>query len=159
MTTSEFNALVEDAADALYRYALGIVRREDEAQDIVQDAFEGLWKNRQKIDLTKSRSYLFSTAHNRCIDRLRRRKPVEEVQSHHVVTHEAPSHDVSEWLRMGLATLPPDQQSVLLLRDYEGYSYAEIAELTGLTADQVKVYIFRGRKALRTYIGHLETLI
>jgi len=46
-----------------------------------------------------------------------------------------------------------------LLRDYEGYSYEEIAEITGLSESQVKVYIFRGRAFLKSYIGNLESVL
>jgi len=45
------------------------------------------------------------------------------------------------------------------LRDYEGYSYLEISEITGLTESQVKVYIYRGRKFLQQFIGKMETVI
>lgn len=159
MTTAEFNLLVDEAADALYRYALGIVRREDEAADVVQDAFERLWLNRAKVQPGKARSYLFSTAHNRSIDLLRRRKPSDEVQAHHVRALEDAPHDLQAWLQRGLETLPADQRSALLLRDYEGYNYNEISDLTGLSLDQVKVYIFRARRALRAYIGEIENLV
>ena len=50
-------------------------------------------------------------------------------------------------------------RSVILLRDYEGYSYNEIAEITGLNEAQVKVYIYRGRLFLKKYIGSIETVI
>lgn len=159
MTTAEFNLLVDDAADALYRYALGIVRREDEAADVVQDAFERLWLNRSKVQPGKARSYLFSTAHNRSIDQLRRKRPTDEVMPHHVHSEDEAPHDLQAWLQRGLATLPADQRSALLLRDYEGYSYNEISDLTGLSLDQVKVYIFRARKALRAFIGEIENLV
>lgn len=159
MTTAEFNLLVDEAADALYRYALGIVRREDEASDVVQDAFERLWLNRAKVQPGKARSYLFSTAHNRSIDQLRRKRQTDEVQPHHVRAAAEAPHDLQAWLQRGLETLPADQRSALLLRDYEGYSYNEISDLTGLSLDQVKVYIFRARKALRAYIGEIENLV
>jgi len=55
--------------------------------------------------------------------------------------------------------LPEIQRSVVLLRDYEGYSYNEIAEITGLSESQVKVYIFRARTFLKNYIGSLEIVI
>jgi len=159
MTTAEFNLLVDEAADALYRYALGIVRREDEAADVVQDAFERLWLNRSKVQPGKARSYLFSTAHNRSIDQLRRKRPTDEVMPHHGQSDDEAPHDLQAWLQRGLARLPADQRSALLLRDYEGYSYNEISDLTGLSLDQVKVYIFRARKALRAFIGEIENLV
>jgi RNA polymerase sigma-70 factor (ECF subfamily) len=46
-----------------------------------------------------------------------------------------------------------------MLRDYEGYSYDEIAAITGLTESQVKVYIFRGRMFLKNYLGSIEAVI
>ena len=49
--------------------------------------------------------------------------------------------------------------TVLTLRDFEGYSYQEIAEITDLSVDQVKVYIFRARRFLKQYIGNMEVLI
>ena len=55
--------------------------------------------------------------------------------------------------------MPEDQRSVILLRDYEGYSYKEISELTGLSESQVKVYIYRGRLFLKEKIGRVEILI
>jgi RNA polymerase sigma-70 factor (ECF subfamily) len=55
--------------------------------------------------------------------------------------------------------LPEIQKSVLLLRDYEGYSYDEIGDLTNLSTSQVKVYIFRARKFMKTYIGKMEVVI
>ena len=58
-----------------------------------------------------------------------------------------------------LAELPPIQRSVVLLRDLEGYSYEEIAETTGLNLPQVKVYIYRGRTALKNFIGSLENVL
>ncbi len=62
-------------------------------------------------------------------------------------------------LETGLARLPQVQRSVVLLRDLEGYSYEEIAQLTGLNLAQVKVYIYRGRTALKDHIGQLELVL
>lgn len=62
------------------------------------------------------------------------------------------STDLNEVLHHALDRLPAVQRSVILLRDYEGYSYQEIGEITGLTESQVKTYIFRGRTALRAYL-------
>ena len=66
---------------------------------------------------------------------------------------------VKEVLNEGLSKLPEIQRTVILLRDYEGYNYAEIGEITGLTESQVKVYIFRARGYLKEYIGKMENVI
>jgi RNA polymerase sigma-70 factor (ECF subfamily) len=62
-------------------------------------------------------------------------------------------------LNNALDKLPEIQKSVVLLRDYEGYDYAEIGKITGLNESQVKVYIFRARATLKNYIGNLEAII
>jgi RNA polymerase sigma-70 factor (ECF subfamily) len=65
-------------------------------------------------------------------------------------------HDV---LNGALEQLPTIQKSVIMLRDYEGYSYEEIEEITGLNESQVKVYIYRARVALKEYIGKIENVL
>lgn len=62
-------------------------------------------------------------------------------------------------LHNALARLPEIQRTVILLRDYEGYSYEEIGEITHLNESQVKVYIFRGRQTLKTIIGSINAVI
>ncbi|MFN6014541.1 MAG: RNA polymerase sigma factor, partial [Flavobacteriales bacterium] len=67
--------------------------------------------------------------------------------------------DLQEVLTEALDKLPEIQRSVVLLRDYEGYNYAEIAEITGLNESQVKVYIFRARQTMKDYIKKLELVV
>jgi RNA polymerase sigma-70 factor (ECF subfamily) len=69
------------------------------------------------------------------------------------------AHDVQQLIDEGVARLNDIQRTVLTLRDFEGYSYQEIAEMTALSVDQVKVYIFRARRFLKQYIGKMEVLI
>ncbi len=129
------------------------------AQDLVQDTFEKLWKNKDSVNPEKARSWLFTTAQRAWIDHLRRAKKQgdwEEVQEPEV------NHgysDLQEILHRALNTLPDVQKQVVLLRDYEGYDYKEIGEITGLSESQVKVYIFRARKALKQYIGKTEYVL
>jgi RNA polymerase sigma-70 factor (ECF subfamily) len=74
-------------------------------------------------------------------------------------SHELQSLDLHEILSRGLSELSEIQRNVVLLRDYEGYTYQEIGEITDLSEQQVKVYIFRARKFLKEYIGTIEALI
>ena len=68
-------------------------------------------------------------------------------------------NDLKEIVRDAVSKLPEVQRSVIMLRDYEGYSYEEIGEITGLSESQVKVYIYRARVALKEYIGNLQNVI
>jgi RNA polymerase sigma-70 factor (ECF subfamily) len=64
-----------------------------------------------------------------------------------------------EKLEKGLSRLPAVQRSVVMLRDYEGYSYKEIAGMTQLSEAQVKVYIYRARVFLKEFVGSVEALV
>jgi RNA polymerase sigma-70 factor (ECF subfamily) len=161
MTVSEYNQSVKDFADRLYRFALKNLNDTDLAKDFVQDAYEKLWMRIDQVDNNKVKSYLFRTVVNAQIDRSRRAK----LQQNHLAsldvnpTQEHTSFDVQEKIDEGVNRLTEIQRTVLTLRDYEGYSYHEIAEMTDLSEDQVKVYIFRARKFLKAYIGKVEVLI
>ena len=161
MTINEFNNAVDQYADRLYRYALKQAGDEALASDMVQEAFEVLWLNRKKINFEKARGYLLSTAHNRIIDvhrREQRKIDYEEVNAeNHYYCQEYSG--TMEFIDDLLNHLAPEQKSVLLLRDYEGYKYKEIAEITGLSVSQVKVYIHRARKYLKHYIGKMDNLL
>jgi RNA polymerase sigma factor (sigma-70 family) len=67
--------------------------------------------------------------------------------------------DLSDVLENLVNQLPEIQRSVVMLRDYEGYSYKEIGEITGLNESQVKVYIYRARNTLKQYIGNMDVVI
>lgn len=161
MTIEDYNRCVEDHADGLYRFILKNVRDPEKADDIVQDSFEKLWRKRADVSVGKSKSYLFSTAYHTMIDGIRRDRRMGDFSN---VKEESYSHehhytDLQEVLHIALERLPDVQKMVILLRDYEGYSYAEIGGITGLSESQVKVYIYRGRLSLKEYIGSLQAVI
>lgn len=161
MTVDQYNQCVDKYSDNLYRFILKNVRDEDKAKDIVQDSFEKMWIKLDTVDGEKAKSYLFSTAYHTFIDSLRKDKRLtnfdQEITSS--LSHSDQYNDLNEVLHEAVNRLPEIQRSVLLLRDYEGYSYEEIGEITSLNESQVKVYIFRARTFLKNYIGSLETVI
>ena len=161
MTVKEYNNSVDLYSDGVYRFILKNIKDEDKAKDIVQDAFERLWRNFDSVDFKKVKSYVFSTAYHVMIDIIRREKRKEDFNEKEAnkIYHNNSYTDLSEILNNAINKLPEDQKSVILLRDYEGYSYSEISEITGLTESQVKVYIFRGRKFLKEFIGSMDVLI
>ena len=161
MTIAEYNAAVDALADGLYRFALKHQRDRDLAKDTVQESFARLWAKVDQVDGTRAKSYLFTTAHHVIVDEARKGTRVRRMEEHHEdLRHTSQSPpDLREVLDAALATLPAIQRSVVLLRDLEGYAYEEIAELTGLNLPQVKVYIYRGRSALKDYIGQLDAVV
>ena len=137
------------------------IRDKDATRDIVQDSFEKMWRKLDTIDGSKSKTYLFTTAYHTLIDYTRResKKTTLSENEHDKAVPGAHYSDLKEILNRGLEQLPEIQKSVLLLRDYEGYDYAEIGKITDLSESQVKVYIFRARTFLKNYIGKMETVI
>ncbi len=158
MRSREYNVCVDQYADGLYRFALRLVESEVLAQDVVQDAFVRLWEKRHEVDGAKAKSYLFTSVYHASVDVIRRRRPTEDVAACSE-SYETLNHDVREVLNRGMALLPEVQRTAIMLRDYEGYSYAEIGEIAHLSETQVKVYIHRARTFLRKYIGHPDDLL
>lgn len=161
MTAEEYNRAVTDYADNLYRFVRKQLRLEEEARDIVQDCFERLWMKRDDVDYLKCRSYLFTSAYHALVDHTRKAGRMQLVESYPagVSGYLQGQPDLQEILLRALNTLPDIQKTVILLRDYEGYSYSEIGEITSLGESQVKVYIYRARLAMKNYIGSLETIL
>ena len=161
MNTRDYNKVVELYSDNVYRFVLSLSKNKHLAEDVVQDSFEKLWIHHGNITFEKARSFLFSTAHNRTIDIFRKdRKMVntEDFAADASISNDQYT-DLNEVLEQAIDKLNEIQRSVVLLRDYEGYSYQEIAEITKLNESQVKVYIFRARKFLKQYIGNMQTVL
>lgn len=161
MNLSEYNTCVDQHADGVYRFVLKHIKDKDAAKDIVQDSFEKMWRKIESIDAAKSKTYLFTTAYHTLVDYTRKgskQAKFNEVDFNEH-SHTKQYSDLKEVLNKGLELLPEIQKTVLLLRDYEGYDYAEIGEIAGLNESQVKVYIFRARTFLKNYIGKLEVVI
>jgi RNA polymerase sigma-70 factor (ECF subfamily) len=161
VNVKEYNESVDSHADGLYRFALKSLNDTGEAEDLVQDAFAKLWMKRDQVDANKAKSYLFTTVYHAIIDRSRKQKRIQQFEQSVIPEFTSPSthFDLKHQLDQALNVLPEYQRTAVLLRDYEGYSYQEIGEITGLSTEQVKVYIFRARKALRTYLVSLEQLL
>src|ERR1700744_4228289 len=113
MTEKEYNECVTLYADNVYRFILKNLRREDDARDVVQSAFEKLWKNRGSVDAVKSKSYLFTIAYHQMIDQLRKEKRVElkSVFREETIVSERPVSQLKKTLETALARLNETQRS------------------------------------------------
>lgn len=161
MTGKEYNECVNLYADNVYRFILKNLRHEEDAKDIVQASFEKMWLNREKIDNGRSKSYLFTVAYHQMIDLIRKNKRVklEDDFSESLKTTREPQHEIKKILNEALFRLNETQRSLVLLKDYEGYSYEEIGEITSLSESQVKVYLHRARIQLKNYLVKPENVL
>lgn len=161
MTEKEYNECVTTYADNVYRFIVKNLRHEEDARDIVQTAFEKMWRNRAEVDALRSKSYLFTVAYHQMIDHIRKVKRIhlkEEFNENSKVT-DKPGNNLKKILEEALGRLSETQRSLVLLKDYEGYSYEEIGRITGLNESQVKVYLHRARIQLKDFLVKLENVI
>ncbi len=161
MTESDYNDCVNNYADNVYRFIFKNLGHEEDARDIVQGAFEKMWTGRKEIDAQRCKSYLFTVAYNLMIDHTRKVKRIilKEGFSETAGIVYQPSGDHKRMLETALAALNETQRALVLLKDYEGYSYEEIGRITALSESQVKVYLFRARAQLRALLGKKENVL
>lgn len=161
MNISEYNNCVDEHSDGVFRFILKNIKDTYVAQDVVQESFMKLWIKRKEVDSSKGKSYLFTTAYHTMIDYIRKNSrniSVDNQEYLHGETYNSYS-DLKEILNIAVDKLPEIQRTVILLRDYEGYSYEEIGEITNLKESQVKVYIYRARLFLKKFIVSPEFVI
>tara|TARA_R110002072_G_scaffold172042_1_gene325807 strand:- start:5722 stop:6204 length:483 start_codon:yes stop_codon:yes gene_type:complete len=160
MTQKEYNIAVDEFSDNIYRFALKHLRNEMSAKDIVQETFAKVWSKHKDVNYSKVKSYLFTTAYHAIVDWVKKEKRSGDIeQTEERGATQNMNFDLQEVLTEALDQLPEIQKTVVLLRDYEGYNYAEIAKITELNESQVKVYIFRARKTLKEYIKRLDLVV
>jgi RNA polymerase sigma-70 factor (ECF subfamily) len=154
MTEKDYNESVLLYADNVYRFIVKNLRHTEDAEDIVQSAFEKLWIHKDSVEPLKAKSYLFTVAYHLLIDHTRKAKRITLQESFENDSQTAYQENkaLKKVLHDALATLSETQRSLVLLKDYEGYSYEEIGEITKLTTDQVRVYLHRARLKLRNYL-------
>jgi RNA polymerase sigma factor (sigma-70 family) len=161
MTEREYNQCVNLYADNVYRFILKNLRHEEDARDVVQAAFEKMWINREQVENERCKSFLFTVAYNQMIDHIRKNKrmSLRSEFNENDKGSTAPKQDAKRILNEALAQLSDTQRSLVMLKDYEGYSYEEIGKITGLNESQVKVYLHRARLQLRDYIVKVENVL
>ncbi len=161
MNEREYNECVNLYADNVYRFILKNLRHQEDAKDVVQSAFEKLWVNREQVDYGRCKSYLFTIAYHQMIDHIRKQKRVtlKEDFNDEKRSVQQPHHQLQKVLHAALDRLSETQRSLVLLKDYEGYNYEEISEITSLSLSQVKVYLHRARLQLKTYLVKPENVI
>ena len=161
MTAEDYNDCVKLYADGLYRFMLKSTRQVEDARDLVQSSFEKLWEHRAEVNAVKSKSYLFTIAYHKMIDMNRKNSRLEfrETLPDQAESRTGTNPRLKDILEKALGRLNERQRSLVLLKDYEGYSYEEIAEITGLNTTQVKVTLHRARLQLKDWLVSVENVL
>lgn len=160
MELREYNFCVKEWADALFRFACKCTGNEEDARDVVQSSFEVLWQKKDDVTAEKAKAFLFQVAYRQSVDNYRKQSRItykDTPEDERI----APSRqaDLKQILDRALSRLDDRARALVLLKDYEGYRYDEIAQITNLTETQVKVYLHRARKTLKDYLVSVENII
>jgi RNA polymerase sigma factor (sigma-70 family) len=160
MNWTIFHEQVFPMRHKLYRFALRITGSTHEAEDVVQEVLEKVWKTdgEQSEKVQNWEAWCMTLTRNRSLDKARSQSAkrtdgmdgLASLSSDSLSpAHQAEQKDMADHIRQIMQSLPDKQRIVMHLRDIEELSYDEIAEVVGITMDQVKVNLHRARKAVR----------
>ena len=166
MIIEDYKKLVLPIKNKLFRFSLRIVGNVAEAEDVVQEVFIKVWKKRNELESFKNlEAWCMTLTKNLSIDKLRsKHRRVDAIQdnfdmpSQSISPYQATvSNDTISRISKMISLLPEKQRMVMQLRDIEGMSYKEISEILDITLDQVKINLFRARKAVRSQLLNSES--
>jgi RNA polymerase sigma factor (sigma-70 family) len=158
MSNETMKALDLPFKDKLYRFALNIVGNTFDAEDIMQELMIKIWNRMEQFnEIENKEAWCMTVTRNMAIDKTRNRKVhVQDISEYHHLkdADETPDKKMEIDERFGtimalVNQLPEKQKMIIHLRDVEGYSYQEIADMTETTLDFVKVSLHRARKTLK----------
>jgi RNA polymerase sigma-70 factor (ECF subfamily) len=160
--SKRFRQWVEEYQDQAWTLARYMLRDAAEAEDVCQESFVKLWHHQERIDQDKVKPWLMKVIRNGCLDRIRRRRPEGELQGQ-AEADSAPGpmqgleqRDTGRRLKAAIEALKEPYRSLVVLRDVQQHSYAEVAGTLDLSMSQVKVYLHRARKQLREELAPLR---
>ena len=159
MEHDAFERAARDHKDRLHSFASMMLRNAEEARDVAQEALVRLWQNMDKVEAQGSKMWLMRTAHNLCIDRIRKRKVRSEVDGEELLPQQpdhapdpgqlAESGELGRSIYNALETLSAEDRAVVLLREVQGLPYDEISKTLGVPLGTIKARLHRARERLR----------
>lgn len=164
MKSMRFQSIVGKHKNWIYTYALYFLGNENDAKDVTQEVLLKVWQNITRIKTGATRTWITKTTRNLCIDYARRNNTIQrhfEPMTDDIadlVPNSTPESDpfetahitiVTEHIQNALEYLPDIQKSAVIMRDVQDMSYREISKILDLPLNTTKVYIMRGRQALR----------
>ena len=161
------NRVFEEAVglhkNRVHSYATMMLKDTAEAQDVAQESLVRLWQHRDSVDEPGARAWLMRTAHNLCIDRLRKRRVRSEVADGETVVdlqfdgnpgphQRAEASEIGQRIEGALTAMSDLDRAVIVMREVQGLPYDEIAETLGVPLGTLKARLHRARDRLRTQL-------
>ena len=156
----DFDQHVLCAKDKMFRFALRLLGNTDDARDAVQDALTKIWEQRERLkEVKNAEAWSMQVTKNLCLDRLKaakiRKMATPELERMQGIAKAAMPYQLTEQqnllreVKNMIAALPEKYKMAIHLRDIEGFSYQEMAEILQWSMEEVKVNLFRARKHLK----------
>jgi len=158
-----FEQIVLKTEKEIYNLALSITRSREDAEDATQETYMRLWKSLNDYRGASAKSYLFKTARNLSIDIVRKKSQREIINLDEALLIEDTDSDMrpdeayikkltAETVRECIYSLPLPMRELIVMRDIDGLTYAEMANILGIPEGSVKSGLFRARECLRRLI-------
>jgi RNA polymerase sigma-70 factor (family 1) len=163
-----FDALYKNYSKKLYKFACSILKSKEESENIVQDVFLNLWKNRAKVNKDSSiKSYIFTITYNTAISVIRKKAKesqfIEYLKSLQEIIEE-PVNVELEFIELTnkldeiIKALPHRQKEVFLLHKVEGLKYSEIAERLNISVNTIENHMSHALKTIRKKLGNYSLI-
>ena len=156
---TQYRQAIDRHRQRIFSFAHYSLRTREDAEDVTQEVFIKLWQHWQKIDREKVGAWLMRVAHNAVIDHVRKHKNATTLVDDYVDVEERGREEdagsdrdedrFKHRLMEVIKTLDDPFRSIIIMRDIQGLSYAEIRESLDMSESQVKVYLHRARRKLR----------
>jgi RNA polymerase sigma-70 factor (ECF subfamily) len=165
MELNEFKERIFPLKDKLFRFALSILRSKEDAEDLIQEVLLKIWNTQtffERID--NPGAYCMTMTKNMALDRLQqanRKIPHLSVEQHDVADEQSPaeklqSRERRQWIEQLIRQLPADKRMLIQLRDIEGESYNQIANILKISESKVKTNLFRARQLLKQQLNNMH---
>lgn len=158
MGQDRFKKNVLPLVDKLFRLALSITGNKQDAEDVVQDTLFNLWRKKNEWSTIQNlEAYCFRSTRNIALDKLALKEnqqecipnnfdlPEQKINAQEQLEKDEQMH----LLEMCVKRLPEKQQTIFQLREIEGFTYKQIADILNLSEEQVKVNLFRARQKIK----------
>jgi RNA polymerase sigma-70 factor (ECF subfamily) len=169
MQIKELIEILTPYKNKMFRYAFSIVGNRYEAEDVVQEAIIKIWKRMDKFsEIDNKEAWVITIVRNLSIDKVRakKKKQTSDINDYYHISDNSPAPDITLEQKDAvikvaeiMESLNETQREIITLRDIEGYTYQEIADIMELKVDQVKVYLFRARKILREKLAPIRKML
>ncbi|RAJ06786.1 RNA polymerase sigma-70 factor (ECF subfamily) [Chitinophaga skermanii] len=167
MSNELFLSQVMPVKQKLYRFAFRLLGNEEDAKDITQDALMKVWNQKERMgELNNLEAWCMRITRNLALDKLKSKKyrRSDDIDQAHEIpaTREAnpqqaaEQNDVMKKVHSVINNLPEKYRSLVQLRDIDGFSYQEIADILEITLDEVKVNLHRARKSVREQLQNMQ---